>query len=390
MSRYVNMLADGMEKRGHKVDVWKPKKKFFNLPAPGFLKKWLGYIDQFIIFPYHIRRRLKACTPNTLFVFTDQALGPWVPLVKKLPHVIHCHDFLAYRSASGEFPENQTGLTGRIYQNHIRNGYSNGRYFICVSQRTKEDLEHFHLTKPIQTTIVYNGLNKVFAPHDVRHARSVLQQLVKRNLTTGYLLHIGGNVWYKNRCGVIEIYNAWRSFSQINLPLIMIGEPPSADLKKLHKQSEFKSEIHILTDINDDTLRYAYAGANAFLFPSYAEGFGWPIAEAMAAGCPVITTNEAPMTEVAGDAGFFIPRKPIDHKDSKAWAHHAAKVVEQVIYLSFNEQNNLREACLANAKRFDNEKVMNEIEEFYNYIISYQNDSKKIFAHVRHSWTNKV
>src|SRR5688572_27791450 len=71
MPRFSGMLFQGMEKRGHKATIWSPKPRFFNLSVSKSLKKWLGYIDQYIVFPLEVRRRLKSCPANTLFVFTD-------------------------------------------------------------------------------------------------------------------------------------------------------------------------------------------------------------------------------------------------------------------------------------------------------------------------------
>src|SRR5690554_2079868 len=81
MPRFARMLAEGMKERGHNVEIWMPKPVLHSLPTPAILKKWMGYIDQYIIFPSQIKKRLDAYPPDTLFVFTDHALGPWIPLV---------------------------------------------------------------------------------------------------------------------------------------------------------------------------------------------------------------------------------------------------------------------------------------------------------------------
>src|SRR5690606_565450 len=99
MPRFARMLSEGMKEQGHKVEIWMPKPVFYNLPFLTILKKWMGYIDQFIIFPSQVKKRLHVCPDDTLFVFTDHALGPWIPMVAHRHHVIHCHDFLAQRSA---------------------------------------------------------------------------------------------------------------------------------------------------------------------------------------------------------------------------------------------------------------------------------------------------
>ena len=148
MPRYANMLAKGLEDRGHSVRVWMPASWFSSLPFPSSIKKWLGYLDQYIIFPVLVRMRLMRCDDDTLFVFTDQALGPWVPLVANRPHVIHCHDLLAQQSALGLLAGNRVGWTGRKYQAYIRKGFSRGKNFISVSQKTRDDLHELLNTTP--------------------------------------------------------------------------------------------------------------------------------------------------------------------------------------------------------------------------------------------------
>src|ERR1700760_4087106 len=170
MPRFTNMLADNFRGKGHEVTIYSPKAYFFNLPVPGFLKKWLGYIDQFLIFPSVVKKRIRK-NSDTVYVFTDHALGMWVPIIKDLPNVVICHDFLAQRSANGEIPQNPTGLPGRIYQNLIRKGYSAADNFISVSKKTQEDLHRFLGRIPAISKVVYNGMNKKFSIINAEQAR---------------------------------------------------------------------------------------------------------------------------------------------------------------------------------------------------------------------------
>ncbi|MDB5012294.1 MAG: mannosyltransferase [Daejeonella sp.] len=205
MPRYSDMLVKGMEVRGHDVVVWKPKARVFLLPAPQSFKKWLGYIDQYLIFPLEIRFRLKSCTDKTVFVFTDHALGPWVPLLKNRPHVIHCHDFLAQKSALGEINENPVSWTGKQYQKYIRRGYSTGKNFISVSNQTRKQLHEMLHFEPECSQVVYNSVNPIFQPMEVLNARKLFGKQVGINIENGFILHVGGNQLDKNRAGVIEI-----------------------------------------------------------------------------------------------------------------------------------------------------------------------------------------
>ena len=369
MPRFARMLADGMRERGHKVESWAPKSRLFDLPVKGGARKWLGYIDQYLLFPAEVRQRLKSCPRDTLFVFADNALGPWVPLVADRPHVIHCHDFMAQRSALGQIPENPTGWSGQQYQGLIRKGYSQGKHFISVSQKTREDLHNLLPTPPLTSEVVYNGLSEALVPHDYVEARALLGKATNLDLRAGYLLHVGGNQWYKNRLGVIEIYNAWRHAARQNtLPLLLIGGPLSPEMRRVQDASPYKADIHVVSGVKDELVHLAYAGASVFLFPSIAEGFGWPIAEAMASGSLVITTNEAPMTEVAGKAGFLVPRRPHNEENASAWAKEVAAVLDTVVQLSPAERSSAVAAGISNVARFNSKQALDRIEEIYKAI----------------------
>lgn len=373
MPRFAKMLAEGMQKRGHQVELWSPEPRFYNLSLPKVFKKWLGYLDQYLVFPAQVRKRLKTTNPKTLFVLTDHALGPWLPLVADRPHVVHCHDFLAQQSALGLVPENPTSWTGKQYQAYIRNGYSQGKNFISVSNKTQHDLHYFLDPSVIESDVVYNGLNQSFEAKNPATARNYISNKTGLDLHQGYLLHIGGNQWYKNRLGIIEIYDAWRDQKKATAPLLLIGESPDVVLSERMNQSKYKSEIHSFNNIEDNLISDIYSGATVFLFPSLAEGFGWPIAEAMACGCPVITTDEAPMTEVAGNAAFLIPKQPSNKLEVKAWAENAAKIVEDISSFSPEKRKNVTDAGIENSKRFNVEHALDQIENIYKNILQKEN-----------------
>jgi glycosyltransferase involved in cell wall biosynthesis len=368
MPRYANMLLVGMEKRGHLVEVWTPKARFFNLPVAASLQKWMGYIDQYLVFPLEVKLKLRNCTKDTLFVFADQALGPWVPLVKNRLHVVHCHDFLALKSALGTVPENPTSFSGKLYQNYIRDGFSKGKHFICISKKTKEDLLQLHRGTIESVTVCYNGLNRSFEVIDRLIARRLLAQQLQIELSNGYVMHVGGNQYYKNRVGVVEIYETWRATTKVDIPLLLVGESPSKELQQAYQSSAFKKEIYFIEGLADNFINTAYSGASCLLFPSLDEGFGWPIAEAMALGCTVITTNKAPMSEVGGIAAFYVDKKPIELAQLQEWKEASANVLEEVVTLSVFQENEAIEASLKQSQKFSSEAALDAIEAIYKNI----------------------
>ena len=365
MPRFADLLANGMKEKGHQVESWTPKAFFYRAPVPGTLKKWMGYIDQYILFPAQVKAKLKKYPADTLFVFTDHALGPWVPLVAKKPHVIHCHDFLAQQSALGQIKENPVTKTGKLYQKFIYNGYSKGKNFISVSEKTRSDLHTILGYHPQLSEVIYNGLSQQFKPTNDATGDVLINKEDNIDTGNGYILHIGGNQWYKNRIGVIEIYNAWRKKYDNVMPLVMIGAKPNEKILTEYNNSPVRNDIHFLTGKSDAYVRNAFAHATVFLFPSLAEGFGWPIAEAMASGCPVVTTNEAPMTEVAGGVAFFINRRPANTKHVADWANNSADVVNNATTLTISERQSVVNDGIENSKRFNTNLMLEKVEGIY-------------------------
>ncbi len=363
MPRFARMIEDGMRRRGHEVEALEPVPRFHRLPCPTATKKWLGYLDQFFWFPCEMRRRLANLGPDAIVVVPDQALGMWVPLIAERAHVIHCHDFLALRSARGEFPENRTRWTGRHYQRLIHRGFSEGKNFISVSEQTRKDLHRF-VEDPKISEVVYNGLAQEFGPATARDARARVGKAFDMDLGEGYLLHVGGNQWYKNRRGVIELYSAWRKKRPgHSLPLLMIGARPTEKLQAFAKAQPHAADIRFAVGVKDDGLRAAYSGAAAFLFPSLEEGFGWPIAEAMASGTPVLTTDHAPMSEVAGEAAWYLRRRAAG--GDPAWAEEGAAILAQCLSEEPSARQGRIELGFQQAARFCADTALDGYEAIY-------------------------
>lgn len=371
MPRFAQMIMVGMKQKGHKVVSWSPRELFFKLAfKTPMLEKWLGYLDQYVFFPIEVKLKLLSCSKDTLFVFSDNALGPWVPLVRKRHHVVHCHDFLAQQSAFGLLPENKIGISGRYYQKFIRRGYRKADNFICISKKTLTDLNLLLTKTPKIAQVVYNGLNQNFEPaKNLMTVRELLSSRCNIDLSKGYILHVGGNAFYKNKIGVIEIYEQWAKDFKVEVPLILVGEPPTEAMIALKEKSLVSKSIYFITNITDLQLQEFYQGASVMLFPSLYEGFGWPIVEAMASGSLVITTNEDPMSEVAADAGFYIPKKPNDAEQVLHWKNLAAQELEKVMQLGFVERKDAIQKSILRSRQFSAQDFVDSIEAIYLEIL---------------------
>jgi glycosyltransferase involved in cell wall biosynthesis len=370
MPLFARMLKSGYEARGHDVSIWSPAARCHRLFAAGRYAKWAGYVDQYLLFPRHVRKALKNVATDTMFVFCDQALGPWVPLVKSRPHVVHAHDLLALRSALGEFRENHTSITGRVYQRYIRRGFRQARHFISASKKTRDDLHRFGQVNARSSDVVYNGLNFPYEPMLREEAAKALEAAGHSAPPGGMLLHVGGNQWYKNLRGVLSIYGHYAAKEVDPLPLWCISPPmPSDAVNSALLKMGSRGQVRFSQNVPGHTLQAAYSYARAFLFPSIAEGFGWPLVEAQACGCPVLTTNEPPMSEVAGDAAVYLPRLQFG-QDIDAWGAQGADILATLLSESAENQARRSERGRAWANNFNADRSIDAYLAIYRRVFS--------------------
>lgn len=368
MPRFAGNLQRAYLARGYEVDVWQPQELCRRWFRRGAIGKWLGYVDQYILFPRWVKKGLRRVPMDTLFVFCDQALGPWVPLVAERPHVIHCHDFLALQSALGEHPQNPVKWSGRIYQRFIRNGFRAGKNFISVSQHSRKELGKYLLTEPTLSEVVLQGLTYEYAPLSDAEALDELKALAAPVGAQRMLVNVGGNHWYKNREGVLHIYAQYCRQCADPVPLWMVGESPTEAMRRLAGAIDPKGKVYFLSGTTNRQLQAIYSLAKAMLFPSLAEGFGLPILEAMACGCPVLTTGAAPMTEVGGESVTYIPRMPfVDGIEQ--WATAAAHTLIALLNAPEAEQQRRKAAGIEQAARFTSDHVIASYEHIYRQVI---------------------
>jgi len=364
MPRFALMLEEAYLLRGYEVKVWSPQPVAYQLVPSGRFSKWAGYVDQYILFPLWVRWQLKKQSADTLYVFCDQALGPWVPLVKNKPHIVHVHDLLALRSALGDVPENPTSWSGRIYQCYIRQGFKQAKHFISISNKTRDDLHHFGQVSVPSSRVVYNGFNYPYSPMVKADAIRMLNDANLPAQSDGMLLHLGGSQWYKNLAGVIRIYIEYVKAENNPLSLWCVSPSPNPQVQALLNQVPSNGKVLFFQGIDNHVLQAAYSLARAFIFPSLAEGFGWPIIEAQACGCPVLTSDAAPMNEIGGVACSYIPvLKRTD--DALLWAKNAS--ITLIALLSLNEaaRSNLVAQGLAHVQQFNAEYAIESYLKYY-------------------------
>ena len=337
MQRFSAFMAQGLVEAGHEVRLLRPPSVLGRLrPSCDGIGKWLGYADKFGWFPFVLRSAIKQAD---VVHICDHANSFYTKYLGSVANLVTCHDLLAVRCALGEFPENPTRWSGRRLQALIVKSLSEAQHIACVSDATRDDLRRIAGIQEDRVSRVYNSLNYPYSRMEVTEVRARLRKL-SVDPDQSFLLHVGGNQWYKNRLGVLRIFALLRKItSSQTLRLVMVGKPWTTQLRRFITQNGLSGVTLELTAVVDEDLRALYSTATLLLFPSLEEGFGWPIVEAQACGCPVATSNRSPMTEVAGDGAFYLdPENP---------ATAAAVLKDALKKLAGN-----REAGLRNAARF--------------------------------------
>jgi glycosyltransferase involved in cell wall biosynthesis len=355
MQRFSGLMRKLLEAAGHDVRVVRPPALVGNLkPAETGLGKWLGYIDRFILFRPQIRR--EADWADVVHI-CDQANAVYVPILKGKAHLVTCHDLLAIRSALGEVPANRVGWSGRIYQRMILNGLRQAQHVVCVSPHTRSELLSVAELPAARTRVVANALNYPFRPMPQEEAVDRLRRLGATE-PWPFLLHVGGNQWYKNRGAVVSIFQHLSSLPAFKeYHLVMVGKPWTRKIRQQVRQSGVCDRVHEWTEVSNRELQALYSVAKALLFPSLQEGFGWPILEAQACGCPVFSSRRAPMTEVGGDAAiYFDPEDPED----------AAEVIKK----SLEGDGSRVEKGIANVQRFSADAMLSGYLSAYEKVIA--------------------
>ena len=278
------------------------------------LIKWLFYIDKYLFFPLDLLAHIWKTrgVQDAVYHITDHSNALYSFLLHKRPLVVTCHDVLAIRSAIGEIPENPTGFNGKLLQKTILFGLKRVQRIVCVSEHTACQLRRLIGNSSSKITTALNPLNFDYYPltNEVALQKtSRLGEAVANAIRDGFILHVGGNQWYKNRLGVCKIYTHMareRIGRRATIPhLILAGKEPSAELRRYVAENSDLPVRFVLSPAPEE-LQALYSVATVLLFPSLEEGFGWPILEAMACGCPVVTTGQPPMTEVGDEAAIYI------------------------------------------------------------------------------------
>jgi glycosyltransferase involved in cell wall biosynthesis len=175
---------------------------------------------------------------------------------------------------------------------------------ICISETTLQDVLRFYKLDSNSTYVVPLACSDFFRQINQRgdHSETLTKQ--------PFLLYVGSRAHYKNFDRLIHAYSVWGDRKKV--ALVVVGSPWSADEELRLAELGILDCVHLLTDVDDEELCQLYNQAAAFVYPSLYEGFGIPLLEAMACGCPVIASHVPSTIEVAGECPIYFEPMEVD------------------------------------------------------------------------------
>jgi glycosyltransferase involved in cell wall biosynthesis len=283
---------------------------------------------------FHLAKLLRERRPELLHL-ADPVPVPFGRLPG--PLVLTCHDLIPI-----EFPRQyltSRGLFGVVRRRLTRAAYCKADRVIAISRATADSL----LTLGVPTgniEVVHHGI--AAAKWTTSNVERSARLLTRYSLEPSrYLLWVGELNWRKN---IRHVLHALADVNQRvgrgrRLRLVCTGHEISQRvtlLSTLATHMGLKDDVLHTGYVSDADLLSLYANAHALVFVSTAEGFGYPIVEAMTAGCPVVTSNRSCMPEIAGDAGLLVD------------PHDVAAIAAAILALN---NDDLRAECIAKGKR---------------------------------------
>ncbi|MDD3679369.1 MAG: glycosyltransferase family 1 protein [Candidatus Shapirobacteria bacterium] len=262
------------------------------------------------------------------------------------------------------FPDQHPSrIKGKINWAKQRKRLQKVEAIITDSQNSKEDIVRLVNYPPERVFVIHLGVGKSFKK--IKNEKIKLKIKNKYCLPKKFVFYVGDVNWNKNVPGLVK------ACRKNNIPLVIAGKQAvnqnydrnhfeNQDLVWLQKESQKNPDIHLLGFVQDEDLPVIYNLATLYCQPSFYEGFGMTVLEAMACGCPVVSSNTGSLPEIGEDAVLYCnPNQPKSIIQS----------IEAVVYDN-NLACKLSERGLVQVKKFSWEKCARETLEVYQAICS--------------------
>jgi len=270
--------------------------------------------------------------------------------------VVTIHD-LVYKA----FPEGHTEETLRLTDQQIHSFLPKVSKIICSSQNTLNDVHRFFQIDDGKTVLVYQGIDKqVFYQIGEDEKQRAKQRIQSLGIKDPFILFIGTIEPRKNLKNILKAFSILKGRKLFKGKLVVIGMMgwKSEGFSEQIANLGIEHDVILPGFLSNDQLRSFYNLAEVFVFPSFYEGFGYPIVEAFSCGTAVVTSNASSCPEIAQDAAVMV--NPYDPDDI---ARSISRILDNQ-----DLKNDLIQKGLKRAEDFDHLKTARETLDVYREV----------------------
>jgi glycosyltransferase involved in cell wall biosynthesis len=281
-------------------------------------------------------------------------------LVRVLPAdrtVVTCHDLDAFQ---GVLPGTRGGtLVSRALAPRLLEGLQAAARVVCVSQAGRDQLVSHNILSSSRITVIPNGVHPTCTHRpDVRADREAGELLGPVRANAIELLHVGSTIPRKRIDVLLELVAGLRR-RWPSVRLIRVGDRFTPAQERQVRQLGLADVVTVLPYVDRRVLAAIYRRATMLLQPSEREGFGLPVAEAMASGTPVVASRIPALVEVGGRAATYC-----EVADVRGWVAAISELLEERVAES-TEWRTRSVASLAQARRFSWREHARRMTELY-------------------------
>lgn len=224
-------------------------------------------------------------------------------IIKKLslPSVATIHDF-SFR----HHPEYQLPARVAYLNKYLPKTVQHATHLITDSDFVKNELIQFYPAAADKVTAIPLGVDRRFQPQTKEKVSACLKQYGLRY--RGFVLSVSTIEPRKNIANLIKAYASLRDELKREYPLVLVGHPGWMN-DHVHDEIatlQRNNTLYYLDYVPEKSLLSIYASARCFVYPSFYEGFGLPVLEAMASGTPVVASHASSLAEVSGAAALLV------------------------------------------------------------------------------------
>ncbi len=221
-----------------------------------------------------------------------------------VPAVVTIHDLIFMR-----YPQFYKPIDRKIYYAKVKYACSAAKMIIAISEQTKNDIIEFFKVNPEKIVVIHQSISLRFynkQEHDIH---------TKYKFSNDYILSVGTVEPRKNQLSILKAIHE----KNIKNQLVFVGRPTdySAELLKYISINKMSNQVKLLNNMPRKDLASLFQNAKLSIYVSLFEGFGLPVIESMASGCPVITSNVSCLPETAGGAAVLSSPEDIDELGDK-------------------------------------------------------------------------